>query len=382
MTALPPPSSDALAHSARLIDLIRAEIAGGGGWLAFARYMELALYAPGLGYYTAGASKFGAAGDFVTAQELTPLFGRTLAHSLAAVLAECAGGEVIELGAGSGRLAVDVLLELERLGALPTRYAILEVSADLRERQRRHIGDAAPHLADRLEWLESLPERVTGVVVANEVLDALPVHLLHWTTSGLMERGVALDGPGFAWVDRPCRLPLSLELQTLKLPAPYFSELNLAAGALVASLAERLEHGALMFIDYGFPRAEYYHPQRHMGTLRAHYRHHALDDPFYLPGLCDLTAHVDFTAVAEAGVDAGLSLYGYTNQANFLLDAGLLDLMRELPAESTDYLRASRAVQKLIQPQEMGELFKVIALGRGIETALPGFRRGERSASL
>lgn len=366
-TPLPEPTPEALAHSRRLKEHIHQEIMAAGGWIPFTRYMELALYAPGLGYYAGGAAKFGEAGDFVTAPELTPLFGRTLAHAVAETLARCEG-DILELGAGSGRLAVDVLLELEHLHSLPTRYRILEVSPDLRGRQQRLLSEQAPHLMERVDWLDALPDVLQGVVLANEVLDALPVHLLHWTEAGAVERGVAWHAEGLAWADRPIGVrQLVAKAAELPVAAPYLSEINLAAPALIASLAARLERGLVLFLDYGFPQAEYYHPQRHQGTLKVHYRHHSLDDPFFLPGLADITAHVDFTAVAAAARDAGLDLLGYGSQGRFLLDAGLLDLMAPMTPGTADYLRAANAVQKLVQPHEMGELFKVMALGRGIE---------------
>ncbi|MEW5770589.1 MAG: SAM-dependent methyltransferase [Pseudomonadota bacterium] len=363
---LPAPSPDALAHGNRLAHHIQAEIEAVGGWISFARFMELALYAPGLGYYAAGAAKLGATGDFITAPELTPLFGRSVARVVAQGLAQ-SGGDVLELGAGSGRLAADLLLELERLGMLPGRYLILDVSPDLRERQRQTLEREAPHLLPRVAWLDALPASLRGVVLGNEVLDALPVHLLHWTEAGVMERGVVLGERGFAWQDRPIDSPrLAAAAAALPVSAPYLSEVNLAAPALVESLAGCLEQGLLLFLDYGFPRAEYYHPQRDLGTLKVHYRHHSLDDPFFLPGLADLTAHVDFTAVADAGLAAGLDLLGYTSQGRFLLDAGLLDLMREVPLGTPDHVRAVQAVQKLVQPHEMGELFKAVLFGRGV----------------
>jgi SAM-dependent MidA family methyltransferase len=408
---LPAPDPHALAHSHRLVDHIRAEIAAAGGWISFARYMELALYAPGLGYYAAGAAKLGPAGDFVTAPELTPLFGRTLARTAAAVL-EATGGDVLELGAGSGRLARDLLGELTRLERPPGRYFILEVSPDLRERQRATLAEAG--LADRVEWLDTLPDSFTGLVLGNEVLDALPAHLLHWTAAGVMERGVvwasspsrpstagfgggetgspnsrlrppqAGEVPNYlAWADRPLPGGALAELAgNLPVTGDYLSEACPAAAALVASLGARLARGALLFLDYGFPRAEYYHPQRAMGTVRVHYRHHSLDDPFFLPGLADITAHVDFSLVARAGEAAGLELLGYLGQAQFLLDAGLLDLMLELEPMTPAYLREASAVQKLVQPSEMGELFKAMVLGRGLESGLPGFRKGDRRGAL
>ncbi len=383
MPPLPEATPEALAHSQRLVALIRAEIAAAGGWLPFSRYMALALMAPGLGYYAAGAHKFGAAGDFVTAPEITPLFGRALARQAAQVL-EATDGDLLELGPGSGRLALDLLLELQRLGHLPGRYLLLEPSADLRQRQQALFHDHAPYLLPRLAWLDALPERFTGLVLGNEVFDALPVHLLHWTPEGVFERGVAMDAEGgFCWQDRPLDAgPLYEAAAAIAAPADYLSEVCLAAPALIASLAERLERGLLLFLDYGFPHAEYYHPQRSRGTLMCHYRHHAHDDPFWLPGLNDLTAHVDFTAVAHAGTASGLDLQGYTGQARFLLNCGLLDLMQGMQPGTTDYFRAAGAVQKLLSPAEMGDLFKAVALGRGMGEGLLGFVDGDRSDRL
>lgn len=364
---LPQPWPEAAAHSERLLRHIQADIQQAGGWIPFTRYMELALYAPGLGYYAGGAAKFGGAGDFITAPELTPLFGQALARVAAEVLPQTAG-DILELGAGSGRLAVDVLLELERLGHLPDHYLILEVSPDLRERQRALLAGQAAHLLARVDWLDRLPAHFRGVVLANEVLDALPVHLVHWTGKGILERGVTWSGHGFAWADRPIESPALAEVVAqLPVMAPYVSEINLAAPALIASLGACLEQGLMLFPDYGFNRAEYYHSQRHQGTLKIHYRHHSLDDPFFLPGLADITAHVDFTAMAQAGESAGLDLLGYASQGRFLLDAGLLELMAPMTPGTPEYLRAAQAVQKLVQPHEMGELFKVMAWGRGIE---------------
>ncbi|MEW5968005.1 MAG: SAM-dependent methyltransferase [Pseudomonadota bacterium] len=380
---LPVPSADALAHSQRVAAHLRSLIAAAGGWVPFSRYMEAALYAPGLGYYAAGAAKFGAAGDFVTAPELTPLFGRTLAHAIAPVLA-ATGGEVLELGAGSGKLAADVLGELERLGALPARYAILDVSADLRERQQAALTRAVPHLAERVQWLDALPARFTGVILGNEVLDALPAEMVHWTDAGPQVRGVVAAGDGFAWQDRSIADPvLRARAEALDRVPDYVSEINLAADALIASLAASLDRGLILMIDYGFAASEYYHPQRHMGTLRAHYRHHALDDPFYLPGLCDLTAHVDFSAVARAGMAAGLTLAGFTSQAGFLLNSGLTELLMQTPpTDAAAYLPQANAVQRLVSPAEMGELFKVIGLARGEVPPLAGFARGDRQHTL
>jgi len=380
---LPTPSPEALAHSQRVIAHLRQLVEAEGGWIPFSRYMETVLYAPGLGYYAAGATKFGTAGDFVTAPELTPLFGRTLAHAIRPVLAEC-GGDILELGAGSGRLAVDVLTELQRLDALPMHYAILEVSAELRARQQASLARELPQLLERVQWIDALPEHFKGVIVGNELLDALPVELVHWTDAGPMRRGVRLDGEAFGWEERPISDPELLALaESLALAPGYLSEIGLATPALIRSLAERLDSGLILMIDYGFCRAEFFHPQRHMGTLRAHYRHHALDDPFYLPGLCDLTAHVDFSAIAAAGQFCGLTLAGYASQANFLLNAGVADLlMQTTPEDAAAYLPQANAVQRLVSPAEMGELFKVIALTRACDVPLAGFARGDRRHTL
>lgn len=379
---LPLPDPDALIHCQKVRAHIQAEIALAGGWISFARYMELALYAPGLGYYAGGAAKFGAAGDFITAPEMTPLFGRTLARSALAVLNET-GGDILELGAGSGRLALDLLRELERRQALPAYYRILEVSPDLQARQRALFAAEAPHLLEHLVWLDRLPARFSGLILANEVLDAMPVHLVRWLDGEIFERGVIVQGGEFVWQDQPLSAgPLWQAASEIEPGPDYLSEINLAAPAWINSLAHSLERGAILCLDYGFPRAEYYHPQRDSGTLRVHYRHHSLDDPFYLPGLCDLTAHVDFSAVARAGSEAGLELLGYTSQANYLLNAGLLDFMAEMEPMTSDYLRTAAAVQKLLQPSEMGELFKVIAFGRGMDGGVPGFERGDRCGAL
>ena len=376
-TNLPTPSPEATQHSARLRELVNRDIAARGGWISFARFMELALYAPGLGYYTAGAHKFGEAGDFVTAPELSPLFGRTLARQVAQILA-CSATHVLELGAGSGKLAADLLDELERLGSLPDSYAILEVSADLRARQQALLRTRQPHLLERIHWLDALPEKFSGAVIANEVLDALPVHLVHWQDGALSERGVSADESGFVWQERAIADDALLHAaRQIAVPDDYLGEIGLAARGLVHSLSGCLEQGALLFIDYGFGAREFYHPQRSGGTLMCHYRHRAHDDPFFLPGLQDITAHVNFTDIAECGIDAGLELLGYTSQAFFLINCGITDLMKDTSPENLrDYLPLSAQLQKLTSPAEMGELFKVMALGRGTAGPLCGFTRG------
>ncbi|MDO8465708.1 MAG: SAM-dependent methyltransferase [Gallionella sp.] len=406
-TPLPVPSPEAAQHSARLCELICRDIAERGGWISFARYMELVLYAPGLGYYTAGAHKFGEAGDFVTAPELSPLFGRTLARQAAEIMASSAP-HILELGAGSGKLAADMLGELEQICSLPDSYAILEVSADLRARQQAFIHERMPHLLKRVRWLDTLPEKFSGAIVANEVLDALPVHLVHWRDSALTERGVAIGDNGFGasnfiWQERTIAdAALLYAAQRINIPDDYVSEICLAARGLVNSLASCMEQGTLLFIDYGFGAREFYHPQRSSGTLMCHYRHHAHDDPFFLPGLQDITAHVNFTDIAECGIDAGLELLGYTSQAFFLINCGITELMKDVSPENLrDYLPLSAQLQKLTSPAEMGELFKVIALGKkpvlspspssgqaphsgveGMANPLTGFARGDLTRSL
>jgi SAM-dependent MidA family methyltransferase len=396
---LPQPSPQALAHSAQLCEIIRHDIAVQGGWIPFSRFMELALYAPGLGYYTAGARKFGEAGDFITAPELSTLFGRTLVRQLIEVM-HASAPHILELGAGSGKLAVDILGELEQCGALPESYSILEVSADLRERQQALLQEKLPHLKARVQWLDALPEKISGAVIGNEVLDALPVHLLHWRplpspASGaggegaqkeqeIFERGVSLEGERFIWQDRLPESPALLEMaQKINVPDDYLTEVSPAARGLIASLCERMDKGALLFIDYGFGAKEYYHPQRSRGTLMCHYRHYAHDDPFYLPGLQDITAHVDFTAIAESAIDHGAHFLGYTSQAHFLFNAGVMDYLSEIsPEDVKAYAPLSAQVQKLTSPAEMGELFKVIALGKEIDQPLRGFERGDLSRLL
>lgn len=378
---LPVPAPEAAAHSCALAAHIEARIGECGGWIDFARYMDLALYAPGLGYYAAGAAKLGAAGDFVTAPELGPLFATTLARAVGPLLQDT-GGELLELGAGSGALACDLLQALDAAGQLPARYAILEPSPELRARQMRRLEALPAALARRVAWLDTLPARIAGLVLANEVLDALPVHLVQWTPDGPCERGVVRVAGGFAYADRPMpRGALRDRAQAIAAVPPYLSEIGLRAAALVEALAQRLARGALLFIDYGFGRSEYYHPQRSRGTLMCHYRHRAHDDAFFLPGLQDITAHVDFTAVAEAGVQAGLQLLGYTTQGAFLVELGITDVLARTPAGSAAYLKQAAAAHALLSPAEMGELFKVMALGRDTG-ALAGFARADLSRLL
>ena len=381
---LPVPEPAAREHSARVVEAVRREIADAGGWVPFARYMQQVLYAPGLGYYVAGARKFGAAGDFVTAPEMTPLFAQALARDVAAILAASAGRAIVELGAGSGALAADLLNALARADALPSRYRILEVSPELRERQRAAIAQRAPLQLARVDWIAAVPTAIDGAVLLNEVLDAIPPHLVTRREGLLLERGVAWRA-GLMWEDRPLSDGRLRTLAGERLPthAAYTSEVNPAAEALIETLAQRMTGGALFIIDYGFPQHEYYLAERREGTLMAHYRHRMHADPFLWPGLTDLTAHVDFTAMALAGERGGLTVAGYTSLAAFLLASGILERLAETgEPTSAAYLREAAAVQKLLSPAEMGELFKVLVLAKTDGVVWSGFKAGDRTHRL
>ena len=373
---LPQPDLEAQAHSEKLIALIRDEIAASGGHISFARYMELALFAPGLGYYAAGSRKFGQQGDFVTAPEISALFSRTLARQVAAVLVHIADGEILEVGGGSGVMAADILAELEALDALPSRYAILELSAELQQRQRDTLAARVPHLLSRVHWLTHLPAAgFRGVVLANELLDALPVQCFCVEQDAVRERVVGWDGQRFQWQTvepGSAALKEALTAVAADLPVGYCSEINLAASAWVSSIAALLESGVLLLIDYGFPRHEYYHPQRSTGTLMCHYRHRAHDDPFVYPGLQDITTHVDFTAIAEAAHAAGLQVCGYNTQGLFLLANGITELAEQADNER-ERIQQVQQLRTLTMPTEMGEQFKVMALCRDYQQPLQGF---------
>jgi SAM-dependent MidA family methyltransferase len=388
---LPPLSPEERRHSDAVTALIGAELAAAGGWISFERFMELALYAPGLGYYSAGSVKIGPGGDFVTAPEVSDLFGRCMARQCAEVL-RTTGGGILELGAGTGSLASTILPELATLGALPDRYAILEVSADLAARQRERLAQLPRQLHERVSWLQRLPERPhIGVILANEVADALPCRRVRWSAGTLEEVGVALSVDGEAPApQRPFRQPVFRE-QTAPadgplaaacaqictgLPAPlpdgYTSEVCLRAAPWVASLGECLARGVLLLGDYGLPRRHYYHPQRIEGTLRCHFKQRAHDDPFINVGVQDITAWVDFTGIAAAGAAAGLEVDGFATQAAFLLSLGI---ERLVAAARDDIQRARLAgeARRLLMPEEMGEAFKVMALTRELNAPLAGF---------
>lgn len=375
--SLPPPSPEAAAHSHEFAERIANAIAEEGGWIPFSRFMELALYAPGFGYYSAGSRKIGVEGDFVTAPEISPMFARCLAMQVRQVL-DRTGGDVLELGPGTGILAADLFAELKAQGAAPSRYRLLEVSPELRERQRACIAGRHPGDLDRFEWIERLPERIDGVVIANEVLDVVPCALVHRADAQILERGVVVTEAGFGWEDMA--LPdgeLKRRANAVIPPGDYeyLTEVNLAAEALVRSVAAALGRGLAIFVDYGFAQKEYYHPQRSMGTLRCHYRHRFHNDPFFLPGLQDITAHVDFTAMALAAQAADAEVMGYTTQAHFLISCGLAVLVSDGdPSMTLSRLKATSAVHRLINPSEMGEVFKVLGIGRGVEPPLLGFQ--------
>lgn len=394
---LPLPAPEARDASDRLARRIAERIAAAGGRIGFDRFMAAALYEPGLGYYSGGARKFGPAGDFVTAPETSPLFGACVAAQCAQWF-DSAPAHVIEFGAGSGALAADLLAELEQLRRGVDAYQIVELSGELRERQRATIAARAPAMLERVQWLDAWPERIAGVVVGNELLDAMPARVFRLRAGAVLERCVGVESsageaPRFEWIDAPADAEFEAAVRATLAgpiadadgdwPDDYVGELAEQSLAWVAEAARRLERGALLLIDYGFPRRELYHPQRVQGTLMCHYRHHAHGDPFMLPGLQDITVHVDFSAVALAATAAGLDLLGYASQARFLFDLGLLERLSRTPVErGLEYVRQAQAVQVLISEAEMGELFKAIAFGRGMPPDTLGFLRGDRSGAL
>jgi SAM-dependent MidA family methyltransferase len=373
---LPVLTPEQAAHAERVMRALHERLAANSGWLAFDDYLRLVLYAPGLGYYSAGSTKFGADGDFVTAPELSALFGRCLAAQCAPLLHAVGGGDLLELGAGTGRLAMDLLQRLSELDQLPDRYLILEVSADLRERQRRTLQALPDALRSRVVWLDALPATpLVGVVLANEVADALPFQRFVVEAGRLYERGVGLSDDGLIDVDIPAGPALASELARIApgaWPSRYMSELCPIVEPWVASLAAVLARGAVLLIDYGLPRHEYYHPQRDHGTLRCHFRHRAHDQPLLYPGLQDITAWVDFTRVAEAAVEAGLEVAGYCTQAAFLLSTGI-EAQVAAAAETRSLARLASQARALLLPGEMGEHFKVMALTRDLDLPLRGF---------
>lgn len=378
---LPVPDQDALIQSEKLIECIKAALHGQGGTICFDEYMKMALYEPGLGYYSAGSRKFGSEGDFVTAPELSPIFSQCLANQCGQILNELGSGIILELGAGTGAMARDILLELEKQNSLPDKYLILEVSADLKQRQQNNLKESIPHLLDRVAWLETIPEEgVTGVILANEVLDALPVKRFKKTSTGFKEMKVGLGDNQFIWVDSDAEDTLLKSLEGLEddlstpFPENYISEINTQLEQWLNGLEKVLNKGVMLFIDYGYTAAEYYHPERIDGSLLCHYRHRVHADPFYNPGLQDITSSANFTAVAECADSIGLHVSGYTNQTYFLFGCGLEELLADMnQLDIKAQTKIAQQVRILTMPEEMGERFKVMALTKEYDNDLKGF---------
>ncbi len=358
---LPTPSSEAQAHSEKLVAYIREAMQGGS--ISFADYMQQCLYAPGLGYYVAGSQKFGEAGDFITAPMVSSLYSQTIVQSIMPTLKET-DGAILELGAGNGQMAADILLFLQQQGDTSTEYYILEVSPDCQAQQKQTLEKQVPDALVRVQWLQRLPEDFKGVILANEVLDAMPVHMFRYQKQELLERRVTWQEDSFAYIDEPMqdevlRLAIAALPLTQDEKQDYISEINLTLPVFVRSLIAKLQQGLIVFVDYGFLQDVYYHADRNQGTLMCHYRHHASSDPFLHPGLQDITAHVDFTKVGEVAMHCGLQV-SFDSQAEYLLSHGLLDLA--VTDDEKQQLVYSQQIQKLVQPHEMGELFKVMCL--------------------
>lgn len=386
------PSIEEASHSQTLARLIQEEIQAQNGQISFAKYMEMALYAPGLGYYAAGKNKLGSKGDFTTAPEISPLFGATIVQTILPVIEHLQNlnlpVKILEFGAGTGALAESILTELQSQDIEVDSYSILDLSADLIERQQSRLTQSFP----MVNWINQLPNNFTGIILANEVLDAMPIELITYQNQQWVFKdvSVAKESSEDAISFRHCLgkevpkeiLPKCLHQQSFE--NGYTTEINVNANAWIKSVSEILDMGILLTIDYGFPEHEYYHSQRNQGTVMGHYAHHAIQDPFFYPGLCDLTAHVDWTSIANAGINSGLSLLGYTSQASYLLDAGIGSLLLERvdPSNGAEFMPHSNAIQKLLSEAEMGELFKVMCFGKQLpfeEGDLPGFRSRPRS---
>ena len=387
---LPAPTDDALAHSRQLTDAIRDEIVRQGGQIPFRDFMQLVLYAPGLGYYVAGSRKLGADGDFITAPEISPVFSHCLAQAIAPALQNLPEANILEVGAGSGVMAAEILRHLSQIDQLPEHYYILELSGELRERQSRTINEHVPDCRSRLVWLDELPEDLSAVVLGNEVLDAMPVNIVSKHGDSWQEQYVAWQDGRFVW--QPGEITdsrLEQRMQSIEekfgeaFVDGYTTEINLLAEDWLQALGRSLQQGLVLLIDYGFPCHEFYHPQRRTGSLMCHYRHHAHADPFLYPGLQDITAHVDFTAMAEAAYKSGFNIDGYTNQGNFLIGSGLTAFCQNEPADELQpQMILANQIKKLTMPHEMGELFKVIGLSKQLDVTLPGFMLRDLRNSL
>lgn len=386
---LPLPDPSSARHCEHVAEFIRGCIADAGGSLSFAEFMQHALYAPALGYYAAGSTKFGAEGDFVTAPEVSPVFGRVLARQCAEVLTRVNKGVILEYGAGTGKLARDILDSLARLDALPERYEILEVSAELQERQAQFLRDEIPELVSRVSWLELPPSHHAGVIIANEVLDALPVERFLRSDAGIKQLRVVAEGDAFGLIEAPAPDILSNAVLAIEdelgksLPIGFVSDISLGLPGWISALAASLTNGVAFLFDYGVTRREYYAPDRSGGWLRCHFRHHAHNDPLILTGIQDLTAWVDFNAVAEAAVNSGLDVAGYSAQAQFLISGGLdaeMQAFASLPLASR--IELSAQIKTLTLPGEMGEHFKCMALRRGKFATPSAFRMADRTHTL
>ena len=388
-STLPPVDDLSARHSLLAVAAMRSKIERAGGQISFAEFMHEALYAPGLGYYSAGSAKFGASGDFITAPEVSPVFGRVLARQVAEVLRAMGGGQILEFGAGSGKLAVDMLQALSELDALPSQYCILEVSPDLLERQQQRLQQELPKLADRVCWLSDLPNDFEGVMIANEVLDALPVERFVRRSEGVFQLCVAVRDDSFVWTERPATGALRQAVDAIEddlgepLADAYTSEVSLASPGWIQDLATVLKRGAVFLFDYGVSRREYFAVDRSDGWLRCHFRHHAHNDPLILPGLQDITSWVDFSAVAGAAVESGLDLFGYQTQAQFLMGGGLeMEMHRFADLSTAQQVELSGQIKRLTLPGEMGEHFKCIAFGRGDIDTPSAFHFADRTQTL
>lgn len=376
-SGLPKPEALSLEHSNKVRQILQDTIAKSGGSISFEQWMQIALYEPTYGYYSTGTTKFNQAGDFITAPETTSLFGHTIANQIKQILEQAKSNTVLEFGAGTGALAKSILSRFNQLG-IDINYQILELSADLRQRQQ----DSLAEFGDKVSWLNQLPTDFTGCVLANEVLDAMPVNIFQTDDKGNIHiLGVSADSSdlGFSWTSLENNLELQSKIkQRIDSLTNYQSEINLQAEAWIRQMGVWLKRGGAIIIDYGFPQHEYYHPQRKQGSLMCHFRHHAHDQALILPGIQDITAHVDFTAMADAALEANLDVMGYTSQARFLLNCGLTDLIQTLPDDAASRAKQLSNINTLISEAEMGELFKVMVIGKDIEQPLIGFIRSDR----
>ena len=373
---LPTPPEADLRKVEPLLDFIATEMANNGGRLSFERFMEIALYTPALGYYTSANNIFGGEGDFITAPELTPLFSRCIARQICQAMAEIDSAiSVLEFGAGAGTMAIDILKELQVLDSLPSNYYIVEISPLLQQRQREKIVEQLPHLLDRVSWVKEVPDEFVGIIVGNEILDAIPPQRIRFNPDGNhQELYVELKDNRFCWVAGEITDSRIFENYRENFIVPYETEVNLEAMDWIAGIAHKLKQGVILLIDYGYEEKEFYRPERHKGTLMCHYKHLAHENALIHVGLQDITSHVNFTQIAEAAFGNGLSVLGFTNQTYFLISCGLESLLTNIDINNTkQFLKETQPVKQLILPDEMGELFKVIAFGKNFSQPLLGF---------